>query len=223
MFGGRARAAETAQRSLLMGGGIGITPMLAMAHRLHAIGAEFELHYSCSSRSEAGFLEDIAAAPWVDRVHLHFSAEGSRADLDALLADYRERDHLYTCGPDRYMSSVLEAGERQGWPDEAMHREYFSVPETPEYENHDFSLRLAGSDRVIEVPADTSAADALVAAGVHVDLKCSDGICGVCKCIVVDGEVEHRDFVLSKAQREHSMILCQSRAALPGAELLIRL
>ena len=214
---------ETAQRSLLMGGGIGITPMLAMAHRLHAIGAEFELHYSCSSRSEAGFLEDIAAAPWVDRVHLHFSAEGSRADLDALLADYRERDHLYTCGPDRYMSSVLEAGERQGWPDEAMHREYFSVPETPEYENHDFSLRLAGSDRVIEVPADTSAADALVAAGVHVDLKCSDGICGVCKCIVVDGEVEHRDFVLSKAQREHSMILCQSRAALPGAELLIRL
>ncbi len=214
---------ESAKRVLLMGGGIGITPMLAMAHRLHALGSEFELHYSCSRRTDAGFLQDIAEAPWSDRAQLHFSQEGTRADLNVLLANYGEGDHLYTCGPDRYMSSVLEAGERQGWPDEALHREYFSVPETPEYENHEFSLRIAGSDRVIEVPAGTTGAGALVAAGVHVDLKCSDGICGVCKCRVLEGDVEHRDFVLSKAQREQSMILCQSRAAEPGGELLIEL
>ena len=156
-------------------------------------------------------------------MQLHFSDEGTRVDLDELLSGYREGDQLYTCGPDRYMTSVLEAGERQGWPDEALHREYFSVPETPEYENHDFTLRLAQSGRVIEVPADTSAADALVAAGVHVDIKCSDGICGVCKCGVVEGEVEHRDFVLSKAQRKQTMILCQSRAAEPGGELVIEM
>ncbi len=66
-----------------MGGGIGITPMLAMAHRLHAIGADFELHYSCKRRDSAGFLQDLATAPWAHRVHLHVSAEGYRADLDS--------------------------------------------------------------------------------------------------------------------------------------------
>ena len=137
------------------------------------------------------------------------------AGYDVALCDPRDSFASATRFPDE---TFLE-----GWPDEALHREYFSVPETPDYENHDFSLRLAGTERVIEVPADTSAADALVAAGVHVDLKCSDGICGVCKCRVLEGDVEHRDFVLSKAQREHSMILCQSRAAAAGGELLIEL
>ena len=214
---------ETATRSLLMGAGIGITPMLAMAHRLHAIGADFELHYSCTRRADAGFLQDIAEASWSDRAQLHFSDEGSRVDLDALLAGFCEGQHLYTCGPDRYITAVLESGERLGWPEEALHREYFSVPELPEYENHEFTLELADSGREILVPADTTAADALLAAGVHVDLKCSDGICGVCKCSVLEGEVEHRDFVLSRAQREDSMILCQSRAAGPDGKLRIRI
>ena len=79
--------------------------------------------------------------------------------------------------------------------------------------------RTAGQ-KVIAVAADQSASDALIAAGVHVDIKCSDGICGVCKCGVTSGSIEHRDFVLSKAQREGAMILCQSRAA-KGAEIAI--
>ncbi len=204
---------ECASRTLLMGGGIGITPMIAMAHRLHAIGADFEMHYSCSRRRDAGFLEDLATVPWANRVELHFSDQGTRADPDALLKDYKDGHHLYTCGPDRYMSAVLEAGERNGWPDNALHREYFSVPETPDYENHDFTVKLARSGKAIKVAADQTAAEALLAAGVHVDVKCSDGLCGVCKCGLLKGEVEHRDFVLSKAQREESLILCQSRAA----------
>lgn len=214
---------ESAARTVLLGGGIGITPMLAMAHRLHAIEADFTLHYSCSSRNSAAFLDDIARAPWYDRVRLHFSDEGSRADLDSILGNYQDRHHCYACGPDRYISAVLASGERLGWPDEALHREYFSVPEAPEYDNHDFQLVLASSGRHINVPADTSAADALLAAGIQVDLKCSDGLCGVCKCGVLEGDVEHRDFVLSKAQRQQSMILCQSRAAQPGGQVLIDL
>lgn len=110
--------------------------MIAMAHRLHAIGAAFEMHYSCSRRRDAGFHGDLAAMPWADSVQLHFSDQGTRADLDALLKDYRDGYRLYTCGPDRYMSAALEAGERNGWPDNALHREYFSIPENPDYENH---------------------------------------------------------------------------------------
>ena len=196
-----------------MGGGIGITPMIAMAHRLHAKDADFELHYSCSARQHAGFLKDLATMPWSHRVSLHFSDEGSRADLDELLGDYRPGYHLYTCGPDRYMTSVMDAGARNGWLEESLHLEYFSLPELPEYENYDFTLKLKKSGREVKVLADQAPTDALLAAGIHIDVKCSDGICGVCKCDIVSGEVEHRDFVLSKSQREGSIILCQSRAA----------
>ena len=86
----------------------------------------------------------------------------------------------------------------------------------PEYVNHDFTLKLAKSGREIKVSADVSATDALEAEGIHIDVKCADGICGVCKCTLLAGEVEHRDFVLSGAQRESSIILCQSRAAQAG-------
>jgi ferredoxin len=105
----------------------------------------------------------------------------------------------------------------------ASHLEYFSVPEVPDYVNHPFRLRLARSGREIAVTAGQSATDALAAAGVHVDVKCSDGLCGVCKCGVLSGAVEHRDFVLSKTQRGAALILCQSRAAEPGGVIEIDL
>ncbi|MGJ8621609.1 MAG: reductive dehalogenase [Yoonia sp.] len=212
---------EEASKTLLMGGGIGVTPMIAMAHRLHAIGADFALHYSLHSRASAGFLDDLAAVPWADKVHVHVSDEGSRADLAKLTA-YVEGAHIYTCGPDAYMAAVMDAATANGFPEEARHLEYFAVPEQHDYENHPFTLGLKDG-REIAVSADQSASDALIAAGVHVDVKCSDGLCGVCKCGVLEGEVEHRDFVLSKAQRENQIILCQSRAANAGGTLKLDL
>lgn len=203
---------EEARKTFLMGGGIGITPMIAMAHRLHFLNANFAIHYSVKNRENAGFLEDLAAMPWADKLHLHVSAEDTRADLDAILAGFEDGHHVYTCGPDRYMTSVIEAAERQGFPDEARHLEYFSVPEIPDYVNHPFTLRLKDG-RELHVSADQTATDVLAENGISVDVKCADGICGVCKCGLVAGEVEHRDFVLSKAQRQSSIILCQSRAA----------
>jgi ferredoxin-NADP reductase/epoxyqueuosine reductase QueG len=214
---------EGAPRTLLMGGGIGVTPLISMAHRLHALGAEFTLHYSCSRKDHAGFLTDLAEAPWADRVRLHFSDEGSRADLDALLAQPGAGWMLYTCGPDRYMDAVLESAARQGWPEDNVRKEYFSVPEIPDYVNYPFTLRLAKSGREVAVPAEKSITDVLAEIGIHVDVKCSDGICGVCKCGLVSGEVEHRDFVLSKKQQADSIIICQSRAAEEGGVIEIDL
>jgi len=214
--------AEDASFSYLMGGGIGVTPMIAMAHRLHAIGAEFRLHYSCSTRAGAGFLEDLRDVPWANRVQMHFSDEGTRADLADVLR-YREGAHVYTCGPDVYMASVMDAAAANGFPEDARHLEYFSVPDLPDYENHPFTLKLVKSGKTVTVAADQAPTDAVLAAGVHVDVKCSDGLCGVCKCKVLSGEVEHRDFVLSRKDRADRMILCQSRAADPDGVLEIDL
>ncbi|WP_069300885.1 reductive dehalogenase [Neptunicoccus sediminis] len=213
---------EDASMTYLMGGGIGITPMVAMAHRLHALGRNFELHYSCSRKEDAAFAQILAEQPWSDRVSCHFSNKGSRADLSAILT-YAPDAHVYTCGPDIYMQSVMDTAEANGFPEDNRHLEYFSVPEMPEYENHPFTLKLAKSGRSFEIPADRSPTDVLLEAGVNIDVKCSDGICGVCKCGIVSGAVEHRDFVLSNAQRETALILCQSRAAKPGGVLEIDL
>ena len=215
--------AENGKKHILLGGGIGVTPMIAFAHECHANEWDFELHYSASTREQAGFLNDLGQFPWSDRVYLHISDEGTRADLDQILSDHQQGQHVYACGPDAYIQGVLGAAEAAGYPEEAVHFEYFSVPEAPDYENHDFTLKLARTGREFLIPADRTATEVLTEAGVAIDVKCSDGICGVCRCDVVSGEVEHRDFVLSKSQRETSLILCQSRAAKPDGILEIDL
>jgi ferredoxin len=121
------------------------------------------------------------------------------------------------------MDGVFDAARAQGWPDEALHKEYFSVPEPPDYVNHPFVLRLAKSGRSVEVPADLPATEALAAAGIVVDTKCSDGICGVCATPYTAGEVEHRDYVLSAKERSRKMILCCSRAKAAGGEIVLDL
>ncbi|PHZ85737.1 reductive dehalogenase [Paremcibacter congregatus] len=214
---------EDASKSYLMGGGIGITPMIAMAHRLYALGRDFEVHYSCRSRASAGFLADLATVPWRDNVHLHFSDEGSRVDLGRLFRQTDLTQHIYVCGPDRFMTAVLDAGEAAGWPEENLHREYFAVPEGVDYVNHPFTVKLAQSGREIRISADQNAAEALIAAGIPVDVKCSDGLCGVCACGLLEGEVEHRDFVLSKKDRDHKIILCSSRAVEEGGIVVVDL
>ncbi len=212
-----------AGHSVLMGGGIGITPLVAMAHELHAQGRSFEMHYSGRSRDQMGLLDDIAGFAWADQVHLHISDEESRADLGQILGGYQPGWHVYTCGAERYMTAILAAATEAGFPENAQHLEYFAVPEQPNYVNHPFRLKLARSGQVFDIPADKSATDVLSENGVHVDVKCSDGICGVCKCGLVAGDVEHRDFVLSKAQRQDAIILCQSRAAENGGTVTIDL
>ena len=214
---------QTAKRSLLLGGGIGITPMIAMAHQLHAAGDDFAIHYSSSKQASAALLILLDSVPWKNKLQLHFSDRGTRADLDSILARYEEGDHLYICGADRYMSSVIEACKRNHWPEESIHQEFFSVPETPDYVNHAFSVRLAKSGKTITIPADRSIAECLIEKGLPIDLKCSNGLCGVCKCGLVSGDVDHRDYVLSKAQQENTIITCQSRATDKDGELVLDL
>ena len=217
---------EDASVSLLFAGGIGVTPMIAMAHRLHALGKPFVLHYSAASRGSAGFLDDLSQMPWHAKVFYHFKDEGQRADLPALLPDYPAAGHVYSCGAPRYMDGVFEAAMAKGWPQEALHREYFNVPEADAWVNHAFTLRLAQTGRTFEVPADRSATDVLAQAGIKIDTKCSDGLCGVCATpydASASDELEHRDFVLGRMEREHKVILCCSRPKEAGGQLVVNI
>jgi ferredoxin len=121
------------------------------------------------------------------------------------------------------MDSVYAAAAAAGWPDSALHKEYFSVPEAPDYVNHPFRVRRAKSGRTVEVPADKPVTDVLRESGLNIETKCSDGICGICAAHYVSGEIEHRDYVLSAKDRESRVILCCSRAKLPDGEIVLDL
>ena len=117
------------------------------------------------------------------------------------------------------MDAVFAAAQVAGWPEEALHREYFSLPEAPPRENHPFVLRLLRSGRSIEVPAERSATEVLAEHGLGVPTKCSDGLCGVCALpydAAQSQAVEHRDVVLSARERERKIILCCARAGSGG-------
>ena len=214
---------ESATLSILMAGGIGVTPLIAMAHRLHALRRPFLFHYSARTEEGSGFASVLRAMPWAENVLFHFSREGGRADFNDLIPKHRRGYRLYTCGSDRYMNDVFSAAAAKGWPDEALAREYFSLPEQPARENHPFLIELTRSGRTVEVGIDQIASEALEAAGVRIDTKCSDGLCGTCVVSYARGDVEHRDFVLSGSQRQHRMALCCSRAREPGGVIAVDL
>jgi len=209
-------------RHILMAGGIGVTPLIAMAHTLFRTNRPFELYYKAKTRAQAAFIPELEAAEWRSHVHFHFSDE-NRLDIRTVLNRYSAGDHVYTCGPAAFMDAVFETARAAGWPDEALHREYFSVPDEGERENFDFELEIASTGQLVPVPKDMKATQALEKAGIVVDVKCSDGLCGVCSTRYLTGDVEHRDYVLSTAQRAERMILCCSRAREPGGRIKLDL
>lgn len=212
---------ETAKHTLLFGGGIGVTPMIAFAHRLHALGKDFTLYYSAPTRENAAFDVMLRTQPWAANLRFCYSDEGTRLNLEQI-PKYKAGTHLYTCGPEGYMSAIQDRAADMNYPETAVHFEYFSAPEVEEKVNYPFTIQRENGD-MIEVARDQRASDALILAGVPVDIKCSDGLCGVCKCTVLDGAVDHRDFVLTAKQREGEMILCQSRASHENAILRLKI
>ena len=206
---------EQAPRSLLLAGGIGITPLLSMAWRLHALGADFELHQCVRSGKLAAFAERLSSAPFAAHTHLHRD-DGDAAqklDLPALLAAEPAGSQLYVCGPNGFMEYVLETARAQGWAEERLHREYFAAPEA-ESGGGAFTLRIASSGLELQVPEDRTALEVLEAAGFDIPVSCGQGICGTCLTRVVDGQPEHRDLFLSdeeKAQNDQFTPCC-SRA-----------
>ncbi|WAG76892.1 PDR/VanB family oxidoreductase [Metapseudomonas furukawaii] len=207
-----ALASEGA-RSLLFAGGIGITPILAMAQALASRDEDFELHYCMRSRKLAAFVDWLEASPFADRVRLHADDGPAPLDAPALLRDAGNA-HLYVCGPNGFMEHVLGCARTAGWDESRLHREYFVAPAQPAGEDRAFEVRLARSGLTLQVPAGRSVAQVLDEAGVCVPLSCEQGICGTCLTGVLDGEPEHRDSFLTDAERARNdqFTPCCSRA-----------
>jgi vanillate O-demethylase ferredoxin subunit len=187
--------AHHAPRHLLLAGGIGITPILCMAERLSAIGAEFELHYATRSRARTAFFERIGGAAFAPRAAFHFDdgAPAQRLDIAATLARQGAGTHLYVCGPGGFMDAVLAAARAGGWDEGRIHFEFFNADVAPRAGDGAFEVQLASSGRVIQVPADRSVLAALADAGVVVPSSCEQGVCGTCLTRVIDGTPDHRD------------------------------
>ena len=203
-----------AEKSVLVGGGIGITPMLSMARTLHAEGEAFELHYCAKSPGTAAFISTLNACGFADKVHFHFSQtdEPDRLDVKRLLAAIEPGKHVFCCGPEALMDAVQAATTH--WPRGSVHFERFKAGATEAQEDRPFDLYLAKSDKCFHVPAEKTAIDVLTENHYDIDMVCGEGVCGDCLVGVVDGDIEHRDQVLTEDEKSDNdvMTVCCSRA-----------
>lgn len=209
-----------ARHSVLLAGGIGITPILAMAEGLWAADASFSLHYCTRSAERTAFAGRIRRSPFAGQVAFHHDDGIGAPQLDAreAIGPPAEGSHLYVCGPTGFMDMVLATARDLGWPEAALHREYFAAaPTMPAGETGAFEVQLATSGRVIRVAADQSVVAALAAADVKVPVSCEQGVCGACVTTVLEGTPDHRDLYLTDDEhaRGDRFTPCCSRSLSP--------
>lgn len=213
---------EDAEHTVLVAGGIGVTPMYCMFQRMRALGRPVELLFCARSRREAAFADELAGVADA-QVHLHFDDErGGPVDLEGFLAERPSSAHYYCCGPAPMIEAFEQHCERLGHGN--AHVERFSAPvQAPAAPSGAYEVQLARSARVIQVAVGMSLLDALLASGVDVDCSCREGICGACETVVLDGQPDHRDGVLTQAEKaaNRTMMVCVSGCK--GARLVLDL
>ena len=206
-----AFAFEASPNYLFVAGGIGITPLLPMMRQATRAGAAWRLLFCTRRAAGAPFLAEARALG--GEVTLHASELGARLDAAARLAAVPPETMLYCCGPEALMAAV-EVATRH-WPAGAVRFEWFAPRSRPEGEVAGaFAVHCARSGVSLAVPPARSVLDALSDAGITVARSCEQGICGTCECRVLEGEVDHRDSILSAAERAANQVMmpCVSRA-----------
>ena len=211
--------AHEAVHSVLLAGGIGVTPILCMAERLAVTGASFEMHYCTRSPERTAFRERIAKSSFSNRVSFHFDdgPEGQKLRLDEVLSPMRPGVHLFVCGPKGFMDWVLERARAIGWPSPRLHYEFFGAEVEKSDTDADFSVKLASSGKVIVVPKDMTVVQALSAVGIEIATSCEQGVCGTCLTRVLEGEPDHRDMYLTEEEQaaNDQFTPCCSRSVSP--------
>lgn len=204
-----------AEHTLLLAGGIGITPILGMARHLHESGRSFELHYFVRSRANAAFLDLLSHCPWKDRVHAHVDDEpDSAADLNEILRVRAELARTFMCGPTGFLSYFESQLRDRDWPEDRIHLERFAAEPLRTDGNLPFMLRLARSKAELAVPASCTMLSVLIEHGYDVPYSCEQGYCGTCVSEVLAGVPEHRDTFLTDEQKAKNdvVMLCCSRS-----------
>ncbi|QTB99010.1 oxidoreductase [Alcaligenes sp. SORT26] len=208
--------APHAQRSILLAGGIGITPIKAMAHWLESQGQPFELHYCTRNANTAAF--GIEMATWHEQGRLHLHLDNGNPEqglnLDELLAQAPEGTHVYYCGPAGFMQACAKASAH--WPSGSVHCEHFKAPEpagdTPSLPAGAFIAQIASTGQRIDVAPEQTLSDALNQAGVPIATSCVSGLCGTCRVNYLQGDVDHQDYILSPDEQTRCLTACVSRA-----------
>jgi len=205
-----------AKRTLLFGGGIGITPILCMAERLAQTGAEFELHYCTRSVERTAFYERILTSPFRDKVFFHFDAGASEQMLNTVdvLNNAGPEAHLYVCGPTGFIDHVTKTAKSLNWTSDRIHLEYFGAAPADTRGDAAFTVKIASSGMEYPVPADKTVVQALEIYGIEIPVSCEQGVCGTCVTRVLSGRPEHRDmyFTDDEHAKNDQFTPCCSRA-----------
>jgi ferredoxin-NADP reductase len=211
--------AHSAKRTLLIAGGIGVTPILCMAERLANIGADFTMHYCTRSLDRTAFVDRIKRSTYANRVHFHYNdgPPEQLADFPALLDRPDPDTHLYVCGPTGLMDVVITTATQKGWLDANVHREYFAAVGHDSANDAAFDVKIASTGKLIHVGKDKTVVAALAEAGIDIPTSCAEGVCGTCLTRVLEGEMEHHDMFLTAEERGRNdqFTPCCSRARSP--------
>jgi len=208
-----------AQDFLFIAGGIGITPIMAMIREVQRQAKRFRLFYCTRSAETTAFAEELSAPEFKGLVTIHHDRGDPSCSLDLkpILAERKNREHLYCCGPRPLMEAVRHMTDH--WSSTAVHFEAFSEAETHKVGDTPFKVRLARSGKVLEVPVTRTILEVLRESGLDVPSSCETGTCGTCRTKLLAGEADHRDLVLADHERKDQIMICVSRAR--SAEITI--
>lgn len=203
-----------ALRTVFVAGGIGVTPLIAMARALNAQGLSFEFHYFVQSRDHAAFKREMDEFADALSVHEGLGPDETGAKLRDVLAEPGKARHLYVCGPGPMLEATRTIAADQGWDDASIHFEYFKNT-TERDDSNSFEIDLARSAMTLTVPAGKTILEVLRENGINMGSSCEQGACGTCRCGVIEGEINHQDVYLNPSERGEgkSIMTCVSRAA----------
>ncbi|MBL0374576.1 Rieske 2Fe-2S domain-containing protein [Rhizobium sp. KVB221] len=202
-----------ALNTIFVAGGIGITPLLAMAQALKNQNLTHELHYFAQNEGQLAFPERMKYLGETVKPHLGLSPDTTVEQLRTLLTPYRRDTHLYVCGPGPMLEATRAVAAEAGWPEEAVHFEYFKNTK-PIDDSSSFEVALARSCLTLKVPAGKTILEVMREAGIDMPSSCEQGACGTCLATVIEGEPDHQDVFLSASERASGtkIMTCVSRS-----------
>lgn len=202
-----------AVKTILIAGGIGITPMLAMAQTLQAQDLPFEMHVFAQSQDDLAFPSILGNLGAAVVPYLNLTPQKTGEVLASILAGYASAQHVYICGPGPMLAAARDLATRAGWPDDTVHFEYFKNTRAID-DSSCFEIALARSALTLQVPAGQTILQVLQDNGITAPSSCEQGACGTCLMTVIEGEPDHQDVYLSASERaaNQKIITCVSRA-----------
>jgi ferredoxin-NADP reductase len=199
-----------ASPTILIAGGIGITPIISIAHTLALRGRRLQLHYAGRSKNDMAFVDELQKN-FPRNTYVYAADENQRLDIMNLLADAPSNTLFYACGPQKMLADIETSARMLGIDKDRIQMEHFAAEKSAN--DKAVVLELAHSNKLIKATADQSLLAALRAASLNVNFDCCVGDCGTCAVKILEGEAEHRDHVLSDAQKAQGLIcVCVSRA-----------